>query len=163
MSKDFFFLKNILNFTIFCVFSLIFYRPKEHLDLESDFKEALSLYNKENHRSGSVDFDKKCYQLFNIINTPTHRYKTILITGSPGSGKTSIIEATANILAKHQRINFFLNWIDLDSTPSVLVLGGQYENTRIQGLIPIFVEIAINDMKQSELLEYQYIDLIRHW
>jgi len=127
------------------------------------FKDALSIYNKENRITASAEFDQKCQQLYTIINTSTSQYKTILMAGRSGAGKTSIINAVSRILTDNRNMNFSLNWIDLDSTPSLLVLGGNYQNNRIQGLIPIFIEVAVNNMKPNELQEYQYSNLIQHW
>ncbi len=123
----------------------------------------LEKYKKEHNIPNTNKFDSKCSELFTILNTLTSQYKTVLINGKVGSGKTLVLEATASILADVKTTNFCLNWIDLDSTPSTLVLGGEYKNIRVQGLLPIFIEVAVNEMKSSEIQEYQYADLVRHW
>lgn len=132
-------------------------------ELEGDFKEMLEKYKKEHNIPNTAKFDSKCFELFTILNTLTPQYKTVLINGNVGSGKTLVLEATASILSDVKMTNFCLNWLDLDSTPSTLVLGGEYKNTRVQGLLPIFIEVAVNEMKSSDIQEYQYADLVRYW
>jgi len=126
-------------------------------------QQVLDTYYKDNQCSVSNDFNQKCFQLFNTIQTPSLQYKTIILVGrTETSTKTSLLETVANAITKAKKINFTLSRVDLDSSPSTLVVGGEEDNEKKQGLIPTFIENALSNSKLTEFTEESSSDLLRH-
>jgi len=111
------------------------------------------------------EFYDKCYELFEIIVNSTHRLKTIVISGSPGSGKSTLITAVAKLITLYFQKNFYVTWLDIDSCDPEFLLGGKLnpKQLRLQGILPILIEIAAQDITSTQLKEKDYANLFSIW